>query len=248
METVVLRIDNPKTTTGNGRTLGQALIKLLTFWIPRASPDYEANLKHIKYWYVEVEKNTGAPEREIGFDITNRAILFAPTDKNYGLWTDSQVTFNSTNHELIDNEKFNDIFEALERHDFRVIESKINKYLKLWTINPSVKTPELPILIVNLETMIDPLYCKTVRQVLNSDVTGYEWEGENLIDKTGAVYSTDYINFGHPVGCVVPKRIERVLELEELKVKLVAKFKKKEMEINASRTFEDLFRLLESIN
>lgn len=96
MDTVVLTIDNPPRTTENQRMLGKLFVRLLTFWIPRASPYYETNLNHIKYWYIEVDKDSGTPQREIGFDNINRAILFAPTDKNYGLWTDSPAKFTWT--------------------------------------------------------------------------------------------------------------------------------------------------------
>jgi hypothetical protein len=247
METVVLTIDNPPRTTNNKKTFGEIIIRLLTFWIPRASPDYETNLDHVKYWYIEVDKNTGTPQREIGFDITNRAILFAPTDKNYGLWTDSPATFTVTDYKAVDKNLFNDIFEALEKHDFKIIEEKITKYLKLWTDNLNIKPPQLPVLICNFDSMTDFLYCRTYEQLLNVDVTGYEWEGEKLIDKTGAIYTTEYINFGHPVGCVIPRTIENILVLDDLKTKAKDRFREFESEISNSKTFEQLFELLEKV-
>ncbi len=247
METVVLKIDNPPGTTHNKRRFGEFIIRLLTFWIPRASPDYEVNLNNIRYWYIEVDKSTWTAQREIGFDITNRPILFAPTDRNSGLWTDSQATFTETDYKTVDRNLFNDIFEALEKHDFKTIEEKTAKYLKLWTDNSNMKSPELPVLICNLDAMTDVLYCKTYEQLFNPDVTGYEWEGQKLIDKTGAIYTTDYINFGHSVGCVVPNRIESTLTLEDLKVKFRDRLKESENEINNSKTFEQLFELLEKV-
>jgi hypothetical protein len=248
MDTVVLTIDNPQGTTKNQRTFGEIIVRLFTFWIPRASPDYETNLDNVKYWYIEVDKNSGTPQREIGFDNINRAILFAPTDKNYGLWTDSPVNFTWTEHTTVDKEVFNDIFEALEKHDFKIIENKIKKYQKLWTENPDIKKPELPVLICNLDSMTDFLHCKTYEQLLDVDVMGYEWEEQKLIDKTGAVYTTDYINFGHPVGCVIPKKIEIILSFDDLKKKAADRFKKSEIEINDSKTFEQIFELLEKVS
>ena len=250
METVVLKIDNPKTSNKQSSLLtsiGEAIIKLLTFWISRASPDYETNLKYVDYWYIEVDTNSGAPQREIGFDITNRAILFAPTDKNYGLWTDSQVQIDelvkTTETSFVDKEIFNDIFESLEKYDFKIVESKINKYLTLWTKNPNIKTPELPILIFD-ERMTNIIVCNSIQQVYDSDITGYEWESQNCIDKTGAVYSTSYINFGHPVGCVIPKEIVHVMDIAEFKTKAADRFPKFRQEILNSNKFEDLFELL----
>lgn len=252
METVVLTVENPPTTTKSGQSgllklFGQIILRLLTFWIPRASPDYEANLSHVKYWYIEVDKNTGTPQREIGFDITNRAILFAPTNTNYGLWTDSPATFTWTDYTTVDLGVFNDIFEALEKHDFKIVDEKINKYLKLWTENSSIKTPEFPILICNLDSMSDILYCKTIEQVYNVDVSGYEWEGKIFIDRTGNVYSTNYINFGHPVGCVVPAKIERHLGISQFKEKSADMFIKFQKQIYASKDFEDLFEVLNRV-
>lgn len=250
METVVLKIDHPKTSNKQSSLLtsiGEVIIRLLTFWIPRASPDYEANLKYVDYWYIEVDTNSGAPQREIGFDITNRAILFAPTDKNHGLWTDSPVQIDELvkirETSFVDKEIFNDIFESLEKYDFKIVESKINKYLTLWTRNPNIKTPELPILIFD-ERMTDIIVCNSIQQVYDSDITGYEWESQNCIDKTGAVYLTSYINFGHPVGCVIPKEIVQVMDIAELKTKAADRFPKFRQEILNSNKFEDLFELL----
>ncbi|NVO85407.1 hypothetical protein [Hymenobacter terrestris] len=76
-----------------GGFLFQALAWVLLRVVPKASPDYEKRLALVEYWLVEVNEE-GAALREIGFTAAHQPVLFAPTNRNYGLWTDSDRVFS----------------------------------------------------------------------------------------------------------------------------------------------------------
>ncbi len=60
--------------------------------LPRANLDYDAHDEQLVYWLVEVN-DQGQAEREIGFSAQNEPLVFTPTDRNYGVWTDSDRVF-----------------------------------------------------------------------------------------------------------------------------------------------------------
>ena len=72
--------------------LTRALMWVLMRVLPRANLDYDAHDEQLAYWLVEVN-DQGQAEREIGFSAQNEPLMFAPTDRNYGVWTDSDRVF-----------------------------------------------------------------------------------------------------------------------------------------------------------
>lgn len=231
------------------KSLGYFVFKVLTFWIPKANSEYyNKHLDNIDYWYIEVNAE-GVPIREIGFEAVNRALLFAPTTKNRGFWTDSNVTLNKSEYENISQDIFDDIFEAMEISHIDCIREKINKYLKKWTDGLELNAPELPILIFDLDNMRETLYCNSYAMLYDSDITGYEWEGnKKFIDNNGNVYVTDYINFGHPVGCVFPRKIEENLTPDNFKELIENNFTTIKNQKLTGQTFDEVFREFESLS
>jgi len=71
----------------------RALAWVLLHMVPKGSPDYDVHIELVAYWLVEVD-DEGRAEREIGFNVQHEPILFAPTNRNYGLWTDSDRIFS----------------------------------------------------------------------------------------------------------------------------------------------------------
>ncbi|WP_045690347.1 hypothetical protein [Hymenobacter sp. AT01-02] len=71
----------------------RALVWVLRRVLPQGSPDYHRRAQEVAYWLVEVDDD-GWAEREIGFNAQHRPILFAPTDRNMGMWTDSDRVFS----------------------------------------------------------------------------------------------------------------------------------------------------------
>ena len=75
-----------------GGGLFRALARVLRRVVPKANLDYDACSDRVAYWLVEVN-DQGQAEREIGFSAEHEPLLFAPTDRNHGLWTDSDRVF-----------------------------------------------------------------------------------------------------------------------------------------------------------
>ena len=71
----------------------RALAWVLCRVVPKGSPDYDMHIQAVAFWLVEVD-DEGWPAREIGFNAQQESILFAPTDRNMGLWTDSDRVFS----------------------------------------------------------------------------------------------------------------------------------------------------------
>lgn len=230
------------------KSLGYLIFKVLTFWIPKANSDYDSYLNKIDYWYIEVN-DQGMPIREIGFEAVNRAMLFTPTTKIRGLWTDSNVILNKSEYENISQDIFDDIFEAMEIYHIDCIREKINKYLKKWTDGLELKAPELPILIFDLDNMREAVYCNSYELLYEPYITGYEWGGnKKFIDNNGNIYVTDYINFGHPVGCVFPKKIEENLTLDNFKQLTENNFATFKNQKLSGQTFDEVFKEFERLS
>ena len=92
------------------------LFKLFFFWVPKGSPDYEEVVDNVRYWHIEIDNDTGQADREIGFDDFDKPIVFAPTNRNYGLWTDSDRIFSIRDYELIDEMIFDQLWNSLKEN------------------------------------------------------------------------------------------------------------------------------------
>lgn len=64
---------------------------ILTTVIPKANPDYENEIDKVKSWLIELETETGIPQREIGLDNLGKPILKMPYKDNYGYWTENNL-------------------------------------------------------------------------------------------------------------------------------------------------------------
>ena len=83
--------DNAQTDGIIKRNLKKAVIGILGTIIPKANPDFENKIKHVETWIVELDNETGIPEREIGMDKSGRIIVKMPFKNNYGYWTDNNL-------------------------------------------------------------------------------------------------------------------------------------------------------------
>ena len=86
------------------------ILKFLISWAPKANPDNEDILENVRSWYLEVCEEDGQPQREIGFDDLNNPVWYAPTERNLGFWTDSNMSFTKSGNTIIDKEKFEKIW------------------------------------------------------------------------------------------------------------------------------------------
>jgi hypothetical protein len=79
--------------------------------IPKANPDFENKFNLVKKWIIEVDNETGIPQREIGMDENGRIIVKMPFKKNYGFWTDSNLVFTDFKNEFDTTKITKDTFE-----------------------------------------------------------------------------------------------------------------------------------------
>ena len=89
-----------------------ALVKGLLSIFPKASPDYDRCPWPVAYWLVEVDDDARAA-REIGFTTQHQPVLFAPTDRNMGTWTDSDRVFSPEEFEAQNEYPFAATWDAL---------------------------------------------------------------------------------------------------------------------------------------
>ena len=90
------------------------LCPILSLIIPKANPDFDHLYKNVYQWYIEYDDLNNCTCREIGIDINHRVIVKAPYMKNYGYWTDNDMTLemysSSFNIEYIDKDLFDSIW------------------------------------------------------------------------------------------------------------------------------------------
>ena len=92
------------------RSLKKAIIGVLTTVIPKANPDFDKEIDNVKSWIVEIETETGIPQREIGLDDGGKTIMKMPYKDNYGYWTDNNL--------LLDDFKKHFQVRAIEKTNF----------------------------------------------------------------------------------------------------------------------------------
>lgn len=67
----------------------------LTTIVPVANPDFENKFDEVSTWLIEFEGDSYYPNREIGLDTADVPVMILPWKKNYGYWTDNDLTIES---------------------------------------------------------------------------------------------------------------------------------------------------------
>ena len=167
-------------------------------------------LKRVDYWWVEIDDINNSITRKIPFDVFKNPIR--------GL-RDAELHLSSIQPiKDIDRELFNDMWSIYDNFNFNKLEQIISKYLKNWKSKDKFNPPLFPSIIIDLKYPKDIIELETIEELVDHvDFIGYEWsDSERLIDSTGNMYSTEYLNFGHQVGVVLPKKIDGSITNEEL--------------------------------
>ncbi len=166
----------------------------------------------IQYWWIEIENQN--IKRKIGFDIFKKPV------KNSNLYS---IDINDISDyllmEKVEMEHFNDVYNLMNISDFDSLQKVHDKYRNLWRKNESSTVPVFPILSLDIEVPDDSIekYDELNEIILNPDIIGYDWgESEKIIDSMGNLYVLEYLNFGYPMGVVIPKQIERKISNTEL--------------------------------
>jgi hypothetical protein len=177
-------------------------------------PNYRLHkiLKRVDYWWIEYDLNNTTIKRKIGFDKLKSPLTGLA---NFKLRVDFK---NIDTNSQIDSILFNDVWSLYDKRDFNKLTKIYSKYLELWRKPNQIESPRFPVILIDLMNTTEIIKIDTVEQLINqSDFVGYEWtDTERLIDSKGDIYKTDYYNFGHPVGVVIPSKIEKRLKNAEL--------------------------------
>ncbi|MBM3783514.1 MAG: hypothetical protein FJW30_04090 [Acidobacteria bacterium] len=88
-------------------------LRVLKKVVPLANPDFENHYQHVCKWWVEVD-DSGAPQRELGFDVQNIPIVAGPIGRNFGFWTDSNMKFVPDEHAGISRQEFESMWANFE--------------------------------------------------------------------------------------------------------------------------------------
>lgn len=91
-------------------SFGVHLIKAVLFFIPRSNPDHEKLYPFVDKWLIEID-GSGVPVREIGIDKNNVPLFAAPNNRNFGLWTDSDMKFEAGDLEPSSREEFESLWK-----------------------------------------------------------------------------------------------------------------------------------------
>ncbi len=82
----------PVNRPGNHKKLlRKTLSSILSKIIPIANPLFENRFETIKTWLLEIEKESGLPNREIGLDQNGDCVIILPFKDNYGYWIDTDM-------------------------------------------------------------------------------------------------------------------------------------------------------------
>ena len=81
-----------KTPENVGKKIAKAISTTI---IPVANPDFEHKIDEVSTWLIEFEGDSYYPDREIGLDSSDKPIMIMPWQKNYGYWTDNNLTIEN---------------------------------------------------------------------------------------------------------------------------------------------------------
>ena len=99
-EFIYIKFKGPKSEpVAESNRIENAVVKILSTILPKANPDFDKLIDQVDYWLVEYNRTENAALREIGFDKNGHSIVAMPLGKNYGYWTDNNLT-------LVDFEAF----------------------------------------------------------------------------------------------------------------------------------------------
>ncbi|GAA4817134.1 hypothetical protein [Litoribaculum gwangyangense] len=165
----------------------------------------QRNLELTEYWITESEDNGYI--KSIGLDFSKRPL--SRTKDLLKEYPDNNFS------QAISKELFTDIYEMAGLRDWDRLVKITSKYLNLWSQQTNPNAPEFPVLLIEQTGIYT--YFSNVEEFTRIHIAQYPWDGgEYLIDRNLNEFETEYWNFGHPTGVVIPKGIKRKWTKEEL--------------------------------
>lgn len=97
MGNTYIKFKSPKTGIGKKpENIGKKIAKVIfTTIVPVANPDFENKIDEVSTWLIEFEADSYYPNREVGLDISDTPIIIMPWQRNYGYWTDNNLTIEN---------------------------------------------------------------------------------------------------------------------------------------------------------
>ena len=86
------------------------LLDIALFFVPKANPGYREQMHLIDRWLVEFEDD-GNPWREIGLTTDDQSAVAGPSERDYGFWCDTNMTYKDFVGENISREEFEAFWE-----------------------------------------------------------------------------------------------------------------------------------------
>lgn len=75
---------------------------------------YEASpFEKVDVWFIEFHNELNTVTREIGFDVAGKLIYLAPTQRNFGFWSDTNIALSDYQRfhpEPVSKTDFNQLF------------------------------------------------------------------------------------------------------------------------------------------
>ena len=62
---------------------------------PIANPDFAQKINEVHTWLIEFEDDSYFANREVGLNRSGKTIMIMPWQKNYGYWTDNNLTIEN---------------------------------------------------------------------------------------------------------------------------------------------------------
>ena len=94
------------------------ITRFISLFLPKANPDFSSRIDDVAQWLLEFVEDLPTPNREIGLDVNGKVILKMPFRKNYGYWTDNNLTLSEFRERFkvadISQENFEMLWNSLD--------------------------------------------------------------------------------------------------------------------------------------
>jgi hypothetical protein len=88
----------------------ERVLRGLLFFLPEANPDSKRLFPLLARWAIEVDDD-GRVNREIGLASNGHPLFVWPDSRNYGFWSDTDMTFGENNLEIMPKDDFEAIIQ-----------------------------------------------------------------------------------------------------------------------------------------
>lgn len=158
----------------------------------------QRQLVNTKYWIVNRDEHGSI--KSLGLDPEKR-----PLPRTKDLLKDYPDNYFIAS---ISSDLFQDIYKMLDVKDLDMLMKITSKYMGLWSKSTNPDAPVFPVLLIDQNGRYN--HFSNSAELKGHDIAHYPWDDVSyLIDRNLNEFHTEYWNFGHPTGVVIPKGIKR---------------------------------------